>query len=297
MVRVTAPFGLALIATYLGGVVLFPVLLGYPLALGLQAAGWDAIPFHRLVFRLMKLAAVVGVWPLLIALDLRGRAAWGLGRGEVDRGPGRGLLLGLGVGVASLGLVVAALLALGVRVFAPPSDPALASLLLRAALTAVVVAAVEEIWLRGGLQSACRRLFGPVAAVLGIAAFYGLIHFLRPDLPVSLDEAGWSGGLRVLGGSFGRLADPGILDSLFALVAAGVLLGLVRERTGRVAECIGLHAGWVFVIGLSRRLTETVPDAGQGWVAGRYDGVIGVLAGAVFLALAWGWRPGPRRRR
>jgi uncharacterized protein len=76
-----------------------------------------------------------------------------------------------------------------------------------------------------------------------------------------------------------------------------VLLGLVRERTGRVAECIGLHAGWVFVIGLTRRLTEAVPDAGHTWLAGRYDGVIGVLAGAVFLALAWGWRPRPRRRR
>jgi hypothetical protein len=52
---------------------------------------------------------------------------------------------------------------------------------------------------------------------------------------------------------------------------------------------VGLHAGWVFVIQLSRKLTDSDPAATFGFVAGRYDGVIGLLAAAWIGALAFGF--------
>jgi membrane protease YdiL (CAAX protease family) len=88
------------------------------------------------------------------------------------------------------------------------------------------------------------------------------------------------------------------LDSFVALLMVGVFLALVRERTGHIGWGIGLHAGWIFVIQTSRRVTEDHPDSSLAFLTGDYDGVIGWLAAAwisLLAALYWRWtRPQPR---
>ncbi len=68
-------------------------------------------------------------------------------------------------------------------------------------------------------------------------------------------------------------------------MAAGFFLALIRHRTGRIAECIGIHAGWVMVIQIFRKLTYPNTENSWTFVVGSFDGVIGLLAGVWFTAL------------
>jgi hypothetical protein len=72
-----------------------------------------------------------------------------------------------------------------------------------------------------------------------------------------------------------------IVDSFLALAAVGVLLGVIRARTGHIAACIGLHAGWVCVIGVLRELSVRNPASRWSFLVGDYDGVVG------WLVFAW----------
>ena len=80
---------------------------------------------------------------------------------------------------------------------------------------------------------------------------------------------------------FGRFSSPVIIDSLLALFAAGVFLSLVRLRTGNIAQCIGIHAGWVLVIKVTKSISTVNYESGWGFLVGTYDGVIG------FMGFAW----------
>ena len=130
----------------------------------------------------------------------------------------------------------------------------------RAVLTAASVALIEETWFRGALHGAVERAAGRLAAVFGVAVLYALVHFVRPDNAVPASELGPLAGFDALAGSFDRLSRAGIEDSLFALLGAGVLLGVLRARTGRVAECIGMHAGWVLLIQVTSKSSDLVPE-------------------------------------
>ena len=69
--------------------------LAYPVWVALAWLGLDAVPFHKLHFRLLELCALLGLFPLLRALGINDREHWGFG-------PGRGAAAGasFGVGVA-----------------------------------------------------------------------------------------------------------------------------------------------------------------------------------------------------
>jgi membrane protease YdiL (CAAX protease family) len=288
---------------YLAGVALAAALAAYPLWLALTAAGFGEVPFHKLTFRLLEVCALLGLWPLMRFLGLRSAADWGFGTGELAAGPARrgrikGLLAGFLAGAFVLLLIV--LLLVGAEVRVPRSDfewhPGLVSrTLISAVVAALVIALIEETWFRGALHRALEVRFSLATGVAVTALLYGLVHFIRPDVQVPAETVGWSSGYMVISGAFGRFADPGIIDSLAALISVGVLLSLVRHRSGRIWECIGLHAGFVFVIRLTRKLTVVNPEAPHGYLVGSFDGIIGVLACAVFLLLTlayWRWGAG-----
>ena len=270
-------------------------LASYPLFLALGWLGWQPA-FHKLVLRVVELCALGGLWPLLASLDLRGGSAWGFGgrpgarAGSVATGVG----FGFAVGVASLGALVAVLLAAGIRV-PIEAEQSLVELLAGAMVAAVAVAVVEEIWFRGGLHSAFESMWGSAAAIGGASLCYAGVHFIRPDVSVAVPDLDWSSGFVVIAGSFGRYADPGNLDAFAALASAGLVLGLVRRQSRRIAECIGIHAGWVLVIKVTREASATDANSSIGFLVSRYDGVVGWLAFAWFsILIALYWR---HRRR
>lgn len=283
---------------YALGVFASAALLAFPAWSLAQAAGFGSVPFNKLCFRLLEAFALIGLWPLMRYLGLKSAADWGFGRGRVPATEGLGLARGFLAGVLLLAFIVAVLLAAETRSMRADfswQPGGVVSLALEAAAAGLVIALIEETWFRGALQRAVDARFGAGAAIVSIALLYALVHFIRPDVGVPADEVGWLSGMTVIAGAFGRFSDAGILDSLAALFAVGILLALVRHHTGRIWECIGLHAGFVAVIRMTRKTTEIQPDSPHAWLAGGFDGVIGWLGLSVFaLAAVAYWKIGMR---
>jgi len=96
--------------------------------------------------------------------------------------------------------------------------------------------------------------------------------------------------LQMLGLGLANLADIGrIYDSFVALLVAGLLLAMVRERSGNILWCIGIHAGWVMVIKITKYLTDTNTAQGHPLWIGHYDNVTGLLAFLWLTLLAAGY--------
>ena len=94
--------------------------------------------------------------------------------------------------------------------------------------------------------------------------------------PVPADQIDWASGFAVLERMFIAYGNPAaIVDSFAALFAVGVLLALVRVRTGNIAACIGMHAAWVCTLYCYGALTEFNPDSDASWHVGSYNEVIG----------------------
>ncbi|QIK37178.1 CPBP family intramembrane metalloprotease [Caldichromatium japonicum] len=255
----------------------------------LLATGWSEIEAHRLMGRLAQVLILIGLWPFLRWQGLAERPALGLDVGWPALW--RRLIWGWLGGSLMLGTLVWALLELTVRLPDPdPRDwPSLIGLIAQALTAGLAIGLLEEVFFRGALYAAICRESGVRAAMLWSAGLYAALHFMKPS---ALPEEGGFGA----GAAFWMMAQAVLdlfqwknLDSGVALLLAGLLLAWVRERSGNIGWCIGLHAGWVFVIQLTRRLTDGNPDAAWGWLAGSYDGVIGWLAalwiGVLILAL------------
>jgi len=72
-----------------------------------------------------------------------------------------------------------------------------------------------------------------------------------------------------------------------AVRLVGALLGMVRQITGNIAACIGLHAGWVWVITWLRE--TSAPNDAQPWrmLLSQFDGVVGWLVAAWTLVIGF----------
>lgn len=267
--------------------------LGAVLTVPVMETGWVDYPPHRVMGRLAQVFILLGLWPMLRAMRLADRASLGYAvpRPVFLRGVARGWELG----VIVLLLLVAAELIVAIRI--PESDmPAADSIAARAvqALVAgLLIATLEETFFRGALFSAIRRRGGLASAAAWSAALYSVLHVMKPGV---LPEPGlfdWATAWQMFTGVFVDTFQWRHLDTVVALFAVGVFLALVRERSGHIGWCIGLHAGWVFVIQVARRLTDANPDAVWAFLAGDYDGIIGWLAAGWIGLLAVGyWRLG-----
>lgn len=279
---------------YLFGCLLLATLVAVPLV----ATGWIDEPPQRILGRLAQVFMLLGLWPLLRACGCANAAALGFAIGRRDLL--RAVAWGWVIGVLMLGALALALVALEVRVPRPWSLALAVRVLERAGgalLAGLLIALLEELFFRGALFSAIRRRSGLATAAIGSAGLYALVHFLKPTaLPAGV-AFDWSGAAWMVGRVFTGFPGWQHLDSLLALFVAGLLLAQVRERTGHIGWGIGLHAGWVFVIAVTRGLTVDDTDATLGVLNGTYDGVIGWFAAAWVgaLALAWWWLA-PRHR-
>jgi membrane protease YdiL (CAAX protease family) len=266
------------------------------LAVPLVQTGWLDYPPERVVGRLAQVLVLIGIWPLLKGMDLGNRASLGFAapRGELLRA----VALGWVLGVAILLVLALSLLGLGVRVAdagAPPWS-ALAGKAAAALVGGLLIGLLEETFFRGALYWAIRRRGGPVQAVVWSSLLYAALHVMKPGALPPGQAFDWAGAGTMVAGVFADAFQWRHLDTVLALFMVGVFLALVRERTGHIGWCLGLHAGWVPVIALTRGLTDDNPASPLGFLAGDYDGLTGWLAMAWIGLLAAGyWRLGGRR--
>ena len=279
------------------GTLLAAAVLAWPAWQFTQAIGLD-FAFHRVVSRFWQLLLLAGLLLALRRLRLRGREDWGYGlpRPEFLRQAG----MGLAVGIATMLPMTIAMLATGILEPRPGLDAAAVLEAVGAGLFAgLAVAVVEETFFRGLMFRAVSRESGFAFTALTTALVYAAIHFFaRTKIPA--DEVAWDSGFRLLGGALANFTNPlPVLGSFVTLVLVGLLLAGVRERTGAIAACIGLHMGWVCVINATKHLTLENENAMWALLVGPFDGYTGwLVAGwaALLVLLAWanGWL-GPAR--
>ncbi len=286
--RSTALFFLFLLACLLLAAGLTPLIV---------QTGWLDFEPHRVMSRLAQVLMILGVWPFLrlLGLDRREALGYGVRRPELLRALVRGWL----AGVAILVVLLVALLALEVRVpdvRAAARHAELARKIAQALAAGLLVGLIEETFFRGALFAAIRRHGSAASAIFWSALLYAAVHFLKPGALPAGQAMDWAAAGGMVLEAFTDAADWRNLDSFVALLLVGVFLGLVRERTGHIGWCIGLHAGWVLVIQVGRFLTDANAASPYGFLTGKYDGVIGWLAAGWLAVLSAGYlalsRPG-----
>ena len=263
-------------AIYLACCAFASAVLAYPLHVVLP----DTLDYQKLVFKCAEILMMIGLFPL-------GRY---LGVGLAEMGLAcpwrlflRKLARGFGFGALMLGLHVLILLLLETRQLDHEKLQAvrIASLGYKGVLIGLAVALIEEPVFRGFLLGSLMLKTTRTQAVLISAVYFAGLHFLVTDLRPEYAEVRWNTSFILVSDAFHNLTTVR-LDAFLALLAAGGFLGSVRvlfPATG-LAYCIGLHAGWVFIIKWSKPLTEFNYYSPWYYLASMFDGTIGYLSAA-----------------
>jgi hypothetical protein len=271
------------------------ILLALAVMAGLTYPAWQLLhpafgfPFHRVADRLGMITLAVGFF--LIARRLRLADRVSLGFGLPPRQFVREAGIAFGIGVVLMGIIIAIMLALHLRLLRPGVTlnwESFGKLAAQGLLRGIAVALIEETFLRGAMWSGIARESGAVTATVLTALIYALTHFVS-SYHVPPDQIGWHSGITMLAGSFGAFAHPlGVADAYLCLFAVGVVLATVRMRTGNIAASLGLHAGWVWVITFVR--TTSVADLSNPLhpLLSQFDGVVGWLVCAWTVLVGFG---------
>lgn len=261
----------------------------------------SVFPLHRVFNRLAMLGVIViSAW-LMVRYRLMSGATLGY------RGPWmkflRRALIGLAAGLALMAAALAPLFLLDLREWngkLPDGVAPILGMFARGLLSGIAVALVEETFFRGAMQGALARQGSIRMALFAVPAFYAAVHFLGKALRIPYEQVhAWS-GFEVLGSYVVLFHEPlFIWDAFLALYLVGLLLALVRHRWGDLAGCLGLHAGFVAIIAMFRKVsspTEVLESDTSAWgfLVGSFDGLLGLwiafLTGLTCLAVWKLWR-------
>jgi uncharacterized protein len=288
------PSPLAIIAAFIGTLVISMLLAAVlsPWVQTLTAALAD-FQLHRIFNRL----TLVGVLALTVWLLFR----YGLAeRGLLGyAGPlkifmrqfGLSLLLGL----ALMALALAPLFALDLRVWSESlSFGVLLPALLAGIGSGIAVALIEETFFRGALQGVLTRRGALGLALFAVPLFYSAVHFFGRALRIPRAEVDAFSGFEILGSYLALFREPLLIwDAFLALYFVGLLLAILRHRSGRLASSLGLHAGFVAVIVVIREHSVAGPSGKAAFLVGRFDSLLGVwiaLLAAIACLIAWRFR-------
>ncbi len=203
------------------------------------------VPIRRVFERCATVFAVV----LLIALrhHLKSRV-----RASIDpKGypPGKPFIGGFLIGLSALLLVAAVMSFLGGSRFINPhmGSSAFWNAFGKALGIAIVVAFFEEILFRGIIFQGLRADLGTGLATILAAAFFSLVHFMRPREVPDVSGSDPLGGFKILGHAFDRFGNFNeILPFAVGLFLIGILLTVAYLRTSALFLPMGLHASLIF---------------------------------------------------
>ena len=263
-------------------------LMAYPIHQALDGA----YSLYKVINRCTLTLMILGILPMMKWLQLT-TADLGFARSkkqffaQFSRGFGFGLLI--------LGVIVLWVIALDIRIVQIDRLLSLSKILHElslAVIVALIVGTLEETLFRGFMFGALSKYAAPLYAMALTALYYAALHFMRSNLTIPAAELDWTSGLTVMLDAFGQVINPQNIDAFVALFLASIFLTCVRFFIpNSLAYCIGLHAGWVFTIKLTKAFTELHPAAEWGALVSRYDGLIGYLSSAwlAILIAAFVW--------
>ncbi|MDX1519541.1 MAG: CPBP family intramembrane glutamic endopeptidase [Gammaproteobacteria bacterium] len=247
-------------------------------------------PFHKLLGHLTLVLGLAGSFVYLSLngmLDRRG-CGYGTGKKPFLKQVGIGLLIGNLV----LLVIELLLLVLGLHVPEPGLTPGVSwiiELVFIAAVTGLVVGLTEETIFRGAIQGVLMKHLKVIPAVLLSSFAYAALHFIKfPELPANIDPD-WHSGLSLLADSFKYGYFTYNFDKFITLLLLGVLLGTLRAINGNIALCIGVHAGLVMMMKISRKLTDYVPGSELDFLVNYTDHQLGWLSTFILAIVVIGY--------
>lgn len=161
-----------------------------------------------------------------------------------------------------------------------------------ALVSATLIGTLEELVFRGIVFRIFYTAFKPLPAVLLSSMFFAFLHFKMSDellAHVPWQDIGFDDAAFAAWQTIAAFADGFNLLSFINLTLVGILLHQCFLITQNLWACIGLHAGWVFIIlGISKTFQETEQATlftGTEKVAdGIWVGVVMIIFAAIF---AW----------
>jgi len=246
---------------------------------------WVDYPFYKLLGHLAQLLGLVGAMIYLSLNGLLNRAGCGylISKRSFVYQVGAGLLLGNLI----LLVIEALLFLLGLHGVAAELRFTLYSFIetiFLACMAGLLVGLVEETIFRGAIQGVLMKHLNVVLAVLLSSLTYAALHFIKyPELPADV-VPGWNSGLILLADSFKQGYFIYNFDKFITLFLLGALLGTIRVIKGNIALCIGVHAGLVMMMKLSRDWTDYLPGSDLEFLVNVTDHQLGLLSSIVLLA-------------
>jgi membrane protease YdiL (CAAX protease family) len=268
LAMVVAPFAYMVLCALLGALLAYPLHFAVP----------ESFDFQALVYKTAEILMALSLFPI-------GRCL-GIGRLDIGlAGPIKPLLRqtlrGFCWGALMLGIHVLVLVLLDVRVINPEKLQIgrILSLSAKGVLIGLAIASLEEPIFRGFLFGVMLRNANRFMAVAVTSFYFAALHFLSTDMRPEFAEVRWNTGFIIVFDAFSHLVSIH-LDSFVALFVAGAFLSCVRLyfSSSGLSYCIGIHAGWVFVIKATSPLTiRSIVSPLQNLVSG-FDGNIGYLS-------------------
>jgi membrane protease YdiL (CAAX protease family) len=256
------------IAIVLGGALLAPILFWSAQALVahgvfpfLAKYRFDTF-FHRAIL----VAAVVLLWPLLRASNVRGLADLGLASN-----PNWGRDVGCGVLLSAVPLLFCGALLIALHVYSFRHVvvwPRLGTVI----LAAISVPFIEETFFRGIVLGILLRTGRKLLSIVTVSGVFAAVHFLKGSEREPA-IATWTSGFQSIGAAFAGFGDPMMVLGAFAtLFLIGCILADARILTHSLWLPIGLHAGWIFASGtfnwLARGRNVALPWLGKNLLVG-----------------------------
>jgi membrane protease YdiL (CAAX protease family) len=265
---VVAPFAYLVVCAFIGALLAYPLHFVVP----------ESLDFQALVYKTAEILMALSLFPI-------GRSL-GIGKRDIGWvGPLKPLLWktlrGFGWGALMLGIHVLLLVLLDVRVLNHEKLQIgrILSLSIKGVLIGIAIASLEEPIFRGFLFGVLLRKTNHLKAVLVTSFYFSALHFLSTDMRPEFAEVRWNTGFIIVFDAFSHLLRIH-LDSFIALFVAGAFLSCVRLyfSSSGLSYCIGIHAGWVFVIKATSPLTiRSIVSPLQNLVSD-FDGNIGYLS-------------------
>ena len=268
-IRAIATFLCLLIATLFTG-----ALLAYPLYL--LPGIYGRLEFNAVVMHATQICGLVFALVYLARVRPLSRQSLGLAPAG-----GHGLtrfLAAFAWGAVILGCLIAILLALGIYHQVPGRDTGPAAVLvlcIKAVLTGLAVGLFEETVFRGAILGGLAQRTAPAVALVTISLLYAAVHFIH--YPATADP-GWLSAARQFSGAYLAIFNPAQLNAFLALFVLGLLLGLMRLRSGDIIACIGLHAGLVTMVKISRYFYHYTGGTPFDFLVSVHDRRLGYLA-------------------
>lgn len=201
--------------------------------------------------------------------------------------PFRRIFTGWLIGILSLSVPLCTLIILDQRIADTDALASTANIirsLTSALLAGLLIGLIEETifrgWLLGWLQKKLKTLHstGTSLAVVISAFYFSLLHFLKPDNNLNNHDGTLFSGIDMFVRSLKHVVQHNNADALIALFLAGVFLGLLKVLYDKgLTLVIGIHAGWVFSIKVTKALTDPYPSSQWQYLVSQ-DGITGYLS-------------------